>query len=195
MNKTYDPQLELYETCCSRYDRPPLPMRGDYDLRDRLDIVNLLTAYGHLFDGGYRDAWIETIFAPDIEWTLLPFDGDHAAAVTMNGRDEVRAMFAGSTSQASMFLTKHGLAPAEAHVFHQISDICVVDQADTDAHVVARQFVGVGHESLDPSFQRFASVLVEGQLTKRPDAGWQVRRWQLTRSARKAMGRKRQGQE
>ena len=48
-----------------RYSSAPMPVISDkYSLRDRLDILNLLSLYGHLFDGGYRTAWLETIFAP-----------------------------------------------------------------------------------------------------------------------------------
>jgi hypothetical protein len=183
------PQAELYQTRCPIYNVVPLPTDEQYDCRDRLDIINLLNSYGHLFDGGFRDAWIERIFTNDIEWTLLPADANPEAAVVMRGHDQIRTRFAQSESRASLFLKEQGLDPAEATVFHQITDICVVDQTPSTAHVVARQFVGVGHEGLVPPFQRFASVVIEGELIKRDDGRWRVRRWRLTSGAGRAMSR------
>jgi len=184
-----DPQPNLYQTRCPSYERIPLPKDGSYDCRDRLDIINLLNSYGHLFDGAYREAWLERIFTDDIEWTLLPADANPAGTVVLRGRDQVRARFAETESRASLFLKEHDLDPAEGTVFHQITDICVVEQTERAARVAARQFVGVAHEGLVPPFQRFASVVIEGELTKQDDNCWRVKRWRLTSGAGRAMSR------
>ena len=53
MKDSENPLWDSADAGEQRYSVAPLPASSDsYSLRDRLDILNLLSLYGHLFDGG-----------------------------------------------------------------------------------------------------------------------------------------------
>jgi len=165
-----------------RYNAPALPLQGgDYDVRDRLDILNLLGAYGHLFDGGYREDWLATIFAPDARFSLTPRAVSLPPAPTvMEGRDGIRRWFAETPRVYRQLAEAQGLDPDKALVFHGIQNVVVVEQDARAARVVANQFIGVRHEGLSPPFQYVANVRIEGRLEKQPDGCWRVAVWDIS---------------
>jgi len=159
------------------YSRAPVPlMARPYDLQDRLEILNLLGAYGHLFDGGYREAWLETVFAPQARFILR---SEHYGLTEMEGRDGIRRWFADSARVYRQYVERQGLDPAEARVFHWVQNVTVVDQQPDRARVVANQYVGVKHPGLEPTFHYVGNVRIEGVLEKDAGGRWQVVLWDI----------------
>ena len=174
--------VRLEEESYPRYSRAPLPMMGQpYDLHDRLEILNLLGAYGHLFDGGYREAWLETLFAPDVRFRLTPPPGPLSPEpIVMEGRDGVRDWFARTPRVYRLLVESAGLDPMQAAVFHGIQNISVLEQTADRARIVANQYVGVRHAGLKPPFQYVGNVRIEGVLEKQPDGCWRITDWDVS---------------
>lgn len=164
-----------------RYSSAPMPAISDkYSLRDRLDILNLLSLYGHLFDGGYRTAWLETIFAPHVVWTLAPQPALGRDTISiMRGREEVKNWFRETPRAYLIYVEKQGLDQDGASVFHSVRDIGITEQKPASASIVANQFIGVRHPGLTPTFHQLAVVGIEGELEKNAAGQWQVVNWNI----------------
>lgn len=181
MKDSQNPPWDRPDSGEQRYSVAPLPASSDsYSLRDRIDILNLLSLYGHLFDGGYRTAWLETVFAPDVVWTLAPQPAVGRDTVSvMRGREQVKSWFIETPRAYRVYVEKQGLDPEGASVFHSVQDIGITEQQPECASIVANEFIGVRHPGLSPTFQHFAVVRIEGRLQKNTAGYWQVVNWNL----------------
>lgn len=181
MTDTESLNWDVAESQEQRYSSAPLPTTCDsYSLRDRLDILNLLALYGHLFDGGYRTAWIETVFAPDVVWTLPPQpDVGRDSVSVMRGREEVKRWFIETPRAYRTYVEKQSLNPEQATVFHSVQDIGITEQKPETARIVANEFIGVNHPGLSPTFHHIAIIRIEGELKKNTAGRWQVINWNL----------------
>lgn len=164
-----------------RYSAAPMPAISDqYSPRDRLDILNLLSLYGHLFDGGYQSAWLETIFAPHVVWTLAPQPALGRDTISiMRGREAVKNWFRETPRAYLIYVEKQGLDQDRARVFHSVRDIGITEQKPASASIVANQYIGIRHPDLTPTFHHIAVVGIEGELEKNAAGQWQVVNWNI----------------
>lgn len=181
MTDTDSQNWDIDESQEQRYSTAPLPTTSDsYNLRDRMDILNLMALYGHLFDSGYRTAWLETVFAPDVIWTLSPQPsvGRNSTSV-MRGREEIKTWFTETPRAYLTYVENQGLDPEQATVFHSVQDIGIIEQTSETVKIVANEFVGVKHPGLSPTFHHIGIIRIEGELRKNTSGRWQVTDWNL----------------
>lgn len=108
MKDSQNPAWDSAEADEQRYSSAPIPANDDnYSLRDRLDILNLLSLYGHLFDSGFRTVWLETVFAPHVVWTLAPQPAVGRDTISaMRGREEVKSWFSETPRAYRIYVEK-----------------------------------------------------------------------------------------
>ena len=68
-------------------------MNTNYDLQDRLDILNVLSLYSHYVDEFQLEDWYAACFSADITFTIYSPTALGAAPVVMQGYEGLREFF------------------------------------------------------------------------------------------------------
>ncbi|MGE0386858.1 MAG: nuclear transport factor 2 family protein [Gammaproteobacteria bacterium] len=135
--------------------RPPLPL----DIRDRLDIADLLAFYGHLFDRYWGDR-LDEIFTAD-----AVFDPSSIGGSTLDGLEAIRRRL----------FTIDDAHPRDTRRAHHGSNVTILD-ATPDSALVLSKYV-VRHPTAAIAFGEY-----EDDLARTP-RGWRIRRRKTFRRA------------
>ncbi|MEW5421228.1 nuclear transport factor 2 family protein [Amorphus sp. 3PC139-8] len=136
------------------------PGSTDFDVADRMAIVNLISAYAFAYDNTEAEAWLD-LFTPDAVF-VAGVPGQ--TPVSFSG-DNFRTFW---TKRMAAFRSSGNLRR------HLMPNILFLDQTADTAHI---SVVGLLTNAADgKTFSAVSSLNYEGWLVKGPN-GWKIQRW------------------
>jgi len=143
---------------CTRGETP-----SHFDLQDRFEIENLLSAYSHTIDHGQIDEYVQLFTGDAVFETHFP----GLPAMTFTGHGEITPLATGARD-----LLQSGVQRR-----HRLTNILFHEQAETSAHISCYLLLTATTNEKDLSLSFTGQY--DGWLVKTDD-GWKIDRWVLT---------------
>jgi len=135
---------------------------ADFDVRDRLEILDLLHRYSHYWDGH------------DFESFCDLFVEEPTVVAKLRGEEQGR--LEGRAGLASLNVRNEAFREAGVQRRHLMTNVIVDDQTETSARVAA--YVGLFSTSSNGELTTVTTVRYSGEVV-RALGGWRIQLWEI----------------